>query len=87
MILFYEILLLKNVYALTTLNFSNGIILCSRINRSTKTFKPKKSLPDESYQCDLMKYASDTLGSGDLRLAVQLPEGGDLNEWVASNSK
>ena len=61
--------------------------MCCRINRSTKTFKPKKSLPDESYQCDLMKYASDTLGSGDLRLAVQLPEGGDLNEWVASNSK
>ncbi|KAJ1521915.1 hypothetical protein ONE63_002251 [Megalurothrips usitatus] len=65
----------------------NGMEDCGPgVNRSNKTFKPKKSLPDDSYQCDLMKYSSDTLGSGDLRLAVQLPEGGDINEWVASNT-
>jgi len=34
-----------------------------------------------------MKCASSTLGSGNLRLAVTLPEGEDLNEWVAVNSK
>lgn len=34
-----------------------------------------------------MKHAAATLGSGDLRLAVMLPEGEDLNEWVAVNSK
>lgn len=36
-----------------------------------------------------MKQAANaaTLGSGDLRLAVTLPEGEDLNEWVAVNSK
>jgi len=28
-----------------------------------------------------------TLGSGNLRLAVALPEGEDLNEWVAVNSE
>lgn len=34
-----------------------------------------------------MKHAAATLGSGNLRLAVILPEGEDLNEWVAVNSK
>jgi len=34
-----------------------------------------------------MKYAMQTLGSGNLRLAVALPEGEDLNEWVAVNSE
>ena len=34
-----------------------------------------------------MKQAAATLGSGNLRLAVMLPEGEDLNEWVAVNSK
>ena len=34
-----------------------------------------------------MKHAEATLGSGDLRQAVMLPEGEDLNEWVAVNSK
>jgi len=33
-----------------------------------------------------MKHAAATLGSGNLRLAVLLPEGEDLNEWVAVNS-
>jgi MOB kinase activator 1 len=34
----------------------------------------------------LIKHAAATLGSGNLRLAVMLPEGGDINEWVAVNS-
>lgn len=34
-----------------------------------------------------MKQAAATLGSGNLRQAVMLPEGEDLNEWVAVNSK
>lgn len=33
-----------------------------------------------------MRHAAATLGSGNLRLAVMLPEGEDLNEWVAVNS-
>lgn len=32
------------------------------------------------------KHAAATLGSGNLRLAVLLPEGEDLNEWVAVNT-
>lgn len=59
-------------------NFSGG--------RSNKTFKPKKNIPEGTHQYDLMKHAAATLGSGNLRLAVQLPEGEDLNEWVAVNS-
>lgn len=33
-----------------------------------------------------MKHAAATLGSGNLRNAVQLPEGEDVNEWIAVNS-
>eukprot|EP00731_Ephydatia_muelleri_P025871 Em0017g954a len=33
-----------------------------------------------------MKHAAATLGSGNLKLAVQLPEGEDLNEWIAVNT-
>ena len=55
--------------------------------RSTKTFKPKKNIPEGTHQHDLMKHAAATLGSGNLRLAVMLPEGEDLNEWVAVNSE
>lgn len=32
------------------------------------------------------RYADATLGSGNLRGAVVLPEGEDLNEWLAVNS-
>lgn len=59
----------------------------SSSGRSTKTFKPKKNIPEGSHQYDLMKHAAATLGSGNLRLAVSLPDGEDLNEWVAVNSK
>lgn len=55
--------------------------------RSSRTFKPKKNIPEGTHQYDLMKHAAATLGSGNLRLAVMLPEGEDLNEWVAVNSK
>jgi len=35
----------------------------------------------------LRQFAEATLGSGSLRKAVRLPEGEDLNEWLAVNSK
>lgn len=60
---------------------------CCSGGRSSKTFKPKKNIPEGTHQYDLMKHAAATLGSGNLRLAVLLPEGEDLNEWVAVNSK
>jgi len=61
-------------------------VFCSG-NRSAKTFKPKKHIPEGTHQYDLMKHAAATLGSGNLRLAVMLPEGEDPNEWVAVNSE
>jgi len=62
-------------------------VYCVSGSRNYKTFKPKKHIPEGSHQFDLMKYAMQTLGSGNLRLAVALPEGEDLNEWVAVNSE
>lgn len=56
-------------------------------NRSSKTFKPKKNIPEGSHQYELLKHAEATLGSGNLRMAVMLPDGEDLNEWVAVNSE
>lgn len=56
-------------------------------NRAARTFKPKKNIPEGSHQYELLKHAEATLGSGNLRMAVMLPEGEDLNEWVAVNSK
>ena len=70
------------------------ILLCSLLpsfpcsgSRSSKTFKPKKNIPEGSHQYELLKHAEATLGSGNLRMAVMLPDGEDLNEWVAVNSK
>lgn len=34
----------------------------------------------------LKRYATAVLGSGNLKQAVILPEGEDLNEWLAVNS-
>ncbi|XP_055338374.1 MOB kinase activator 1B-like isoform X2 [Paramacrobiotus metropolitanus] len=54
------------------------------LRRGQKTFKPRKSIPEGTHRHDLSKHAEATLGSGaDLRQAVQLPDGEDLNEWVA----
>eukprot|EP01086_Lenisia_limosa_P014589 TRINITY_DN45463_c0_g1_i1.p1 TRINITY_DN45463_c0_g1~~TRINITY_DN45463_c0_g1_i1.p1 ORF type:complete len:213 (+),score=21.62 TRINITY_DN45463_c0_g1_i1:48-686(+) len=51
-----------------------------------KTFKPKKSYKKSDAVYDLHKNAKATLGSGDLSLAVKLPEGEDINEWLAVNT-
>ena len=55
--------------------------------RNAKTkgqFKPRNSNKGtSSYQ--LRAFAEATLGSGSLRKAVKLPEGEDLNEWLAVN--
>lgn len=54
--------------------------------RTRGSFKPRNaSKGTNSYQ--LRQFAEATLGSGSLRKAVKLPEGEDLNEWLAVNSK
>ncbi|GJS50130.1 MOB kinase activator-like 1A protein [Tanacetum coccineum] len=51
-----------------------------------KTFRPKKSAPSGSKGAQLKKHIDATLGSGNLREAVRLPPGEDLNEWLAINA-
>ncbi|KAI5786770.1 Mob1/phocein [Pyronema domesticum] len=55
------------------------------INQKTHArFKPKSSTRGtSSYQ--LRQYAEQTLGSGSLRKVVKLPEGEDIDEWLAVN--
>lgn len=51
-----------------------------------KTFKPLKVHPPKSTRHKLSEYAKATLGSGNMRSAVVLPKGEDLNEWLAVNT-
>ncbi|GLA21218.1 MOB kinase activator 1B [Aspergillus niger] len=52
--------------------------------RTRAPFKPRSAAKGTtSYQ--LRQFAEATLGSGSLRKAVKLPEGEDLNEWLAVN--
>ncbi|CAK4084383.1 unnamed protein product [Aphanomyces euteiches] len=51
-----------------------------------KTFRPKKSYSKGTKRYDLHKRAKATLGGGDMRAAVKLPENEDLNEWLAVNT-
>ncbi|KAF6154529.1 hypothetical protein GIB67_020011 [Kingdonia uniflora] len=54
--------------------------------RNQRTFRPKKSAPSGSKGAQLRKHIDATLGSGNLREAVQLPPGEDPNEWLAVNT-
>jgi len=51
----------------------------------SKTFKPVKS-QSNGKRHKLSEYAKATLGSGNMRSAVVLPKGEDLNEWLAVNT-
>nr|GMD58857.1 MOB kinase activator-like 1A [Ipomoea batatas] len=55
-------------------------------SRNQKTFHPKKSVPPGNKGGLLQKHIDATLGSGNLREAVLLPPGEDLNEWLAVNT-
>ncbi|XP_031115413.1 MOB kinase activator-like 1A [Ipomoea triloba] len=55
-------------------------------SRNQKTFHPKKSVPPGNKGELLQKHIDATLGSGNLREAVLLPPGEDLNEWLAVNT-
>jgi MOB kinase activator 1 len=54
--------------------------------RTRAPFKPRSAAKGTtSYQ--LRQFAEATLGSGSLRKAVKLPEGEDVNEWLAVNGR
>jgi hypothetical protein len=48
--------------------------------------RPKKNTPVGSKGTALKQHIDATLGSGNLREAVMLPPGEDLNEWLAVNT-
>jgi len=48
-----------------------------------KTFKPRRGHKPGTRQFALHQHAEKTLGSGNLRQAVALPEGEDVREWLA----
>mmetsp|Transcript_16465 Transcript_16465/g.28746 ORF Transcript_16465/g.28746 Transcript_16465/m.28746 type:complete len:223 (+) Transcript_16465:40-708(+) len=49
------------------------------------TLKPVKSQATDR-RATLSNYTKRTLGSGNLRAAVKVPEGEDVNEWIAANT-
>ena len=48
--------------------------------------KRKSPSSSDAHKQELLKHIETTLGSGNLREAVALPEGEDLNEWLAVNT-
>jgi MOB kinase activator 1 len=57
-----------------------------RLFGKKSTFKPVKAHQAGSKRDELHQYTRKTLGSGNMRMAVALPEGEDLNEWMAVNT-
>ena len=56
------------------------------LSRTHRTRRPKKNAPVGSKGAALKQHIDATLGSGNLREAVLLPPGEDLNEWLAVNT-
>jgi len=54
--------------------------------KNQQTFKPTKQYDKGTKRHNLHKQAKATLGSGNMRSAVVLPKGEDLNEWLAVNT-
>ncbi|KAL7136856.1 hypothetical protein ABFS83_10G057400 [Erythranthe nasuta] len=54
--------------------------------RNQKTFRAKKGAPSGSKASFLQRHIHATLGSGNLREAVKLPPGEDVDEWLAVNT-
>lgn len=70
----------------TLFSGSNADIVSCSNARTRQQFKPQRTNKGTtSYQ--LRQFAEATLGSGSLRKAVKLPEGEDLNEWLAVNGR
>jgi len=65
---------------------ATGGIFSGLFGARNKTFKPLKNHPKNGKRHKLSEYAKATLGSGNMRSAVVLPKGEDLNEWLAVNT-
>lgn len=58
----------------------------SKQNTQQLSFKPIKPIDKGARGYGLKQIAQMTLGSGNMSLAVELPSGEDLNEWLAVNT-
>ncbi|KAJ6669468.1 hypothetical protein lerEdw1_000016 [Lerista edwardsae] len=59
-------------------------IALKQVFNKDKTFRPKRKFEPGTQRFELHKRAQASLNSGvDLKAAVQLPSGEDLNDWVA----
>jgi len=56
------------------------------VGNKNATFKEIKAHPKGGKRHKLSEYAKATLGSGNMKSAVVLPKGEDLNEWLAVNT-
>jgi MOB kinase activator 1 len=56
------------------------------MKETQKSFKPIRPIEKGSKGFHLKQIAQMTLGSGNMSLAVELPTGEDLNEWLAVNT-
>ncbi|KAB8338833.1 hypothetical protein FH972_021777 [Carpinus fangiana] len=74
------------VYQCCTKDICKGshIHICRHSRARGSTFKPQRAGKGSS-SWQLRQFAEATLGSGSLRKAVRLPEGEDINEWLAVN--
>jgi MOB kinase activator 1 len=61
-------------------------VLKGIFSNKNKTFKPLKAHAKDGKRHKLSEYAKATLGSGNMRSAVVLPKGEDVNEWLAVNT-
>ncbi|VDP13489.1 unnamed protein product [Soboliphyme baturini] len=55
------------------------------LSASSRVRKTRKHAAEGLKEYELSKKATATIGSGNLRKAVMLPEGEDYNEWLAAN--
>eukprot|EP00164_Ancoracysta_twista_P001382 GFYU01001801.1.p1 GENE.GFYU01001801.1~~GFYU01001801.1.p1 ORF type:complete len:226 (+),score=50.87 GFYU01001801.1:36-680(+) len=51
-----------------------------------KTFRPTKKITEQDQRFALKQKLDATLGSGNLRAAVKVPDGEDTDEWLAVNT-
>lgn len=79
-----EIPLLSEKYTFSQSSESLQNAKHDRHPRTRGAFRPQKAGKGTS-NWQLRQFAEATLGSGSLRKAVKLPEGEDINEWLAVN--
>ncbi|PRP75092.1 hypothetical protein PROFUN_03928 [Planoprotostelium fungivorum] len=79
----------QNVFFLATHHLPHSVVVaCGKHKKDLQDVEnaaSKKTIKDGSKRFDLHKQLTATLGSGDLRGAVKLPPGEDINEWLAVN--